>query len=143
MLFVISAVGVVGALILGLDGLMLGSAGAGAGAGQRGQLELIVAIAFLALTAGGVVGLLVDDGRRDHTARAVLGHPNLLHVAAVAPIMALSVGAFVATLIPSVYVMLPFFAVWYWASGAAAERRGRIEAPREYPAYGSRAPAYP
>src|SRR3954447_15959916 len=114
MLFVISAVGVVGALILGLDGLMLANAGRG------GQLELIVAIAFFALAAAGLVGLLVDDGRRDHTARAIVGRPNILHVIAVAPIMALSVGVFVATLIPAVYVMLPFFAVWYWASGAAA-----------------------
>ena len=137
MLFVISAVGVVGALILGLDGLMLESAGHG------GQLELIVAIALVALAAAGLVGLLADDGRRDHTARRLLGHPDILHVVAVAPIMALSVGVFVATLIPAVYLMLPFFAVWYWAAGAAAERHGRIEAAREQPAYGSRAPAYP
>ena len=137
MLFVISAVGVVGALILGVDGLMLSSAGHG------GQLALIVAIAFVALAAAGLVGLLADDGRRDHTARRLFGHPDILHVVAVAPIMALSVGVFVATLIPAVYVMLPFFAVWYWASGAAAERHGRIEATREHPAYGSRAPAYP
>jgi hypothetical protein len=141
MLFIISAVGVVGAMILGLDGLMLASAGRG------GQLELIVAIAFVAVAAAGVVGLLADDGRRDHTARGLFGHPDILHVVAVAPIMALSVGVFVATLIPSVYVALPFFAVWYWASGAArarrTERHGRIEAAREHPAYGSRAPAYP
>jgi hypothetical protein len=140
MLFVISAVGVVGAVILGLDGAMLASAGRG------GQLELIIAIAFVAVAAAGLVGFFADDGRRDHTARRLLGRPNILHVVALAPIMALSVGVFVATLIPSVYVMLPFFAVWYWASrasGASGDRHGRIDAAREHPAYGSRAPAYP
>ena len=140
MLFVISAVGVVGAMILGLDGLMLASAGGG------GELELIVAIAFVALAAAGLVGVLADDGSRDGTLTALLRHPGMLHVVAVAPIMALSVGVFVATLVPAVYVMLPFFAVWYWASGAAAERRerdARIEAEHEHPAPASGALAYP
>ena len=137
MLFVISAVGAVGALILGLGGLMRGSAG---------QLELIAAIACFALAAAGVVGLLADDGRRDHTRaetrRALVGHPNVLHVVAVAPIMALSVGVFLATLIPAVFVMLPFLAAWYLVSGATAQparegapATGHYDHPLQFPAY--------
>ena len=55
LLFIVSALGLVGAFVVGLDGLMLGSAG---------ELERIAAIACLALAAAGVVGVLADDGRR-------------------------------------------------------------------------------
>lgn len=119
MLFIISALGVVGGLVIGLDGLMLGSAG---------QLERIAAIGCFALAAAGLVGLLADDGRRARSRRVRVERGDILHVIAVAPIMALSVGVFVATLIPAVYVMLPFFAVWWFAG---AERR---HAPAYVPA---------
>jgi hypothetical protein len=118
MLFIISAVGVIGGLILGLDGLMLGSAG---------QLERIAAIASFALSAAGLVGLLADDGRRERRARHRdrVEHGDVLHVIAVAPIMALSLGAFLATLVPAIYVMMPFFALWYYASATRASERER------------------
>ena len=140
MLFVISAVGFLGAIIFGLDGLMLGSAG---------QLELIVAIACFALAAAGLVGVFADAGDRNRAetahGRGLVGHPNVLHAVAVAPIMALSVGVFVATLIPAVFVMLPFLAVWYLVSGATA-RLAHAGAPAVAPAdreHPLQVPAYP
>ena len=131
MLFIISAVGFVGALILGLDGLRPGSAG---------QPELIAATACFALAAAGIVGILADDGAR--TPRN-FRHPNVLHVIAVAPIMALSLGVFLMTLVPALYVSLPFFAIWYLASGAPGRRAEPVPArgrDREHPL---QTPAYP
>lgn len=131
MLFIISALGVAGAFILGLDGLMLGGAG---------ELERISAIVCLAVAAGGIVGILADDGLRTRKpSRQRVERGDVLHLVAVAPILVLSVGVFLATLIPAIFVMLPFFAVWWlgWGehrpettTGAPAARR-----PLQVPAY--------
>ena len=111
MLFIVSAVGLVGAFVIGLDGLMLGSAG---------ELERIVAIACFAFAAAGLVGLMVDDGWRAKKRRGLIGAGEAFQLVSAAPILAIMVGTFVATLLPAVYVMLPFFAIW---GPAATERR--------------------
>lgn len=132
MLFIISAMGLIGGLVIGLDGLMLGS---------TGQLERIVAIACFAVAAGALVGLLADDGLRTRRrARERVEHGDVLHAIAVAPILALSVGVFVATLIPAVYVMLPFFALWWLFGGEHRHEPARVparaaERPLHAPAY--------
>ena len=134
MLFMISALGIVGAFVVGLDGLMLGSAG---------ELERVAAIACMALAAAGFVGLMADDGLRSSApTRQRVERGDVLHVIAVAPIMALSVGVFLATLLPAIYVMLPFLAVWWFGTQArrpaatvapaSAAGRGR---PLQVPAY--------
>jgi hypothetical protein len=110
MLFIVCAMGLVGAIVIGLDGLMLGSAG---------ELERIAAIACFALAAAGLVGVLADDGRRTRRPRSALEPADVFQLVAAAPILAIMVGTFVATLLPAIYVMLPFFAV----SGSEASRR--------------------
>ncbi len=110
MLFIVCAMGLVGAFVIGLDGLMLGSAG---------ELERIAAIACFALAAAGLVGLLADDGRRTRRHRSALEPADVFQLVAAAPILAIMVGTFVATLFPAIYVMAPFFA----ASGPEASRR--------------------
>jgi hypothetical protein len=135
MLFIISALGIVCGFVVGLDGLMLGGAG---------ELERIAAIACFALAAAGLVGLLADDGWRTRRTRRRVERGAVHHAIAVAPIMALSVGVFVATLIPAIYVSLPFLAVWWYAShqrwpAALAPARGASEPdlapPLQVPAY--------
>jgi len=131
MLFIISALGIVGAFVVGLDGLMLGSAG---------ELERIVAIACVALAVAGFVGLLADDGRRARAStRLRVERGDVLHAIAVAPIIALSLAVFIATLLPALYVMLPFFAVWWLGShegrGAVAPAPAVAGRPLQVPAY--------
>lgn len=125
MLFIVCAVGLVGAFVIGLDGLMLGSAG---------ELERIAAIACLALAAAGLVGVLVDDGRRTRRRRSSLEPADVFQLVAAAPIFAIMVGAFVATLLPAIYVMVPLF-----AASAASQRR----AARAHPGTGAAPAKYP
>ena len=65
---------------------------------------------------------------------------DVLHAIAVAPIVVCCGAVFIATLLPAIYVMLPFFAVWWFGS---AERRPETRAGA--PAVGRplQAPAYP
>ena len=136
MLFIISALGIVGACVIGLDGLMLGSAG---------ELERIAAIACMALAAAGFVGLMADDGSRARTStlrRLELGGYAFQWIAA-APILALSVGVFLATLLPAIYVMLPFFAVWWYGSPERRPVAARAPAPTVRGGRPLQVPAYP
>lgn len=138
MLFIISALGIVGGFVVGLDGLMLGSAG---------ELERIAAIACFALAAAGLVGLLTDDGQRTRRTRQRVERGDVLHAIAAAPIVALSVGVFVATLIPAIYVSLPFLALWWYAShqrwpAALAPASAPIGTEREHE-HPLQVPAYP
>jgi hypothetical protein len=127
MLFIVCAMGLVGAFVIGLDGLMLGAAG---------ELERIAAIACLALAASGLVGFLVDDGRRKRRRRSSLEPADVFQLVAAAPILAIMVGTFVATLLPAIYVMGPFFATW---GPAASQRR----AARVHPAIGAAPTGHP
>ncbi|MDB5215259.1 MAG: hypothetical protein JWO86_3186 [Myxococcaceae bacterium] len=131
MLFVISALGIIGAFVMGLDALVLGSGA---------ELEHIVAIACLALGAAGLVGAMADDGLRERSPQRELVARGAFQLIAAAPIIALSVGVFVATLIPSLYVAIPFFAVWWYASPARRAARARpVAGEAEHPLH---APAY-
>lgn len=142
MLFIISALGIVGGFVVGLDGLMLGSAG---------ELERIAAIACFALAAAGLVGLVSDDGRRTRRTRQRVERGDVLHAITVAPIMALSVGVFVATLIPAIFVSLPFLALWWYvagerwpaALGATPAGAARVPEPEPEPEHPLQVPAYP
>ncbi len=118
MLFIVCAVGLSGGFVLGLDGLMVGSAG---------ELERIAAIACFAMAAAGLLGMFADDGRRAMRPRRDRDQRgDVLRVIAVAPILALSVGVFVATLLPAIYVMLPVFAVWGLMATPAQGRAVRV-----------------
>jgi hypothetical protein len=121
MLFIVCAVGLVGAFVIGLDGLMLGTGG---------ELERVAAIACFALAAAGVVGVLADDGARTWRRRRSLEVADVLQLVAAAPILAIMVATFVATLLPAVVVMVPFFAIW----GPAASTR---RATRAHPVVGA------
>lgn len=116
MMFVIAVLGGIGFVVLGLLGLVRGDAG---------QLERILAIACFAMAAGGVVGMLASTPNppRARPRRITLG--GAIMAVAIIPAMALSVGVFLLTLIPSVYVMLPFFALW-WLGGESRRSR-RVE----------------
>ena len=127
MLFIVCAAGLVGAFVIGLDGLMVGAAG---------ERERIAAVACLALAAAGLVGVLVDDGRRTPRRRSSLEPADVFQLVAAAPILAIMVGTFVATLLPAIYVMVPFFSSW---GPAASQRR----AARARPALGAASTGHP
>lgn len=115
MMFIISVVGVLGGVVLGLVGLARGDAG---------QLERILAIACFAMAASGLVGRMARTPLTETERLALLQRPrrwgvtvgDLVSAIAIAPVVALCVGVFLLTLIPSVYVMLPVFAVWWLGS---------------------------
>lgn len=116
MMFVVAVLGGIGFVVLGLLGLIRGDAG---------QLERILAIACFAMAAAGVVGMLASTPNppRERPRRLTLS--GTIMGVAIIPAMALGVGVFLLTLIPSVYVMLPFFAVWWL--GSESRRSGRVE----------------
>lgn len=124
------AMGVVGALVLGFIGLR---------AGAHGELERILAIACLAMAAAGFVGLRADDGIADPRRPSALSFGDKLVVAVAAPLVLACLGVFVATLIPSWYVILPFFAaLWKPIFGEPARAAITPEAelpPAVQPAY--------
>jgi hypothetical protein len=128
MMFIISVVGFLGAIVLGMVGLARGDAG---------QLERILAIAGLAMAASGLVGRFArtpDEVRtRPHVRAFANSLGDLFSAIAIAPIVALCVGVFLLTLIPSIWVMLPVFAIW-WAGGEM--KRGEREPiePTAHPA---------
>jgi hypothetical protein len=113
MLFILSAIGIVGAAIFGIAGLTAGGT----------ELERILAIAFVALAAAGFVGRQTKRADR----RADVGLPidierrpitlgGVVSAVAAAPILAISLGTFVLTLIPSLFVCLPLFVLWWFES---------------------------
>lgn len=125
MLFIISILGVLGAAIFGFLGLAHGGA----------QLERILAIAFIAMAAAGIVGrwarrmgpitpIHVD------TRRAAIEVSDMISLLVSLPIIALCIGVFLLTLIPSAFVMLPFLAVWWFG----AEHGERVVEPAPAPA---------
>jgi hypothetical protein len=130
MLFIVSAVGIVAAFVIGLDGLMLGSAG---------ELERIMAIACFAFAAAGLVGVLADDGRRarkPHRDRVEGG--GVFQAIAAAPIVLCCGAVFLATMIPALYLMLPFFVLsWPFAARRPAEEAAApaVGRPLQVPAY--------
>ena len=114
MMFVIAVLGGIGCVVLGLLGLVRGDAG---------ELERILAIGCFAMAAAGVVGVLATTPNppRARPRRITVG--GTVMAVAIIPAMALSVGVFLLTLIPSVYLMLPFFALWWVGSESRRSRR--------------------
>jgi len=120
MLFIISLLGVIGAVVLGLVGLARGDAG---------ELERILAIACFAMAAAGLVGRSADTpkvARTPHHLRVGVTAGDLLSAIAIAPTAALCVVVFLLTLLPAIYVMLPVFAIWWFGSQSP---RGRALEP--------------
>jgi hypothetical protein len=123
MLFIIAVLGVIGGVVLGLVGLARGDAG---------ELERILAIACFAMAASGLVGRSARDPStaRVRARRVAIEVGDLITAIAVAPVVALCAIVFLLTLIPSVYVMLPVFTVWWLGSET---RRGRHVEPTPLP----------
>lgn len=119
MLLIVTAAGILGSVILGLRGLAAGSAG---------ELDRILAIACVFFAAAGVLGTWIDDGKRSKTV-PVLTRDQRVHLLVATPLVLLMLGVFLVTLIPSIYVMLPFFAVWHYTSRPHAETPRRAPAP--------------
>lgn len=124
MLFIISAVGLVGAVVLGVVGLARGDAG---------ELEQILAIACVAMAAAGIVGRQASVGtdhppRERHHVGVTLG--DLFSAIVIAPWAAVCFGVFLLTLVPSIYVCLPVLAIWWLGSD---ERRERHDEPTAAP----------
>jgi hypothetical protein len=122
MMFVVAVLGAIGFVVLGLLGLMRGEAG---------QFEQILAIAFFAMAAAGVVGMLASTPNPPSERPRRLSLGGAIMGVAIIPAMAISVGFFLLTLIPSVYVMLPFFAVWWL--GSESRRSRRVEPMAAHP----------
>jgi hypothetical protein len=118
MLFIATAAGIVGTIVMGLRGLTAGSAG---------ELDRILALGFLFIAAASLLGIRIDDGRRPKTARVLTMSEGFLLLVA-SPLILLMLGVFLATLIPSIYVMLPIFAVWHYTS-----RTRPVSPPRATP----------
>ena len=114
MMFVVAVLGGIGCVVLGLLGLIRGDAG---------ELERILAIACFAMAAAGVVGALARTPNPPRARPRRLSLGGAIMAVAIIPAMALSVGVFLLTLIPSVYVMLPFIAVWWLGSESRRSRR--------------------
>lgn len=120
MLFIISVLGVIGGVVLGLVGLARGDAG---------QLERILAIVCFAMAASGLVGRLArppGEPRMHLPRRAGVTVGDIFSAIVIAPTVALCVGVFLLTLIPSIYVSLPVLAIWWFGSES---RRGRHVEP--------------
>ena len=122
MLFIIAIAGFIGAAAFGLLGLSRGDAG---------QLERILGIACLAMAASGLVGRFArtpgEPRPKPRVRRIAISLGDLFSAVAIAPIVALCVGVFLLTLVPSIYVMLPVFAVWWATSEMGRGRREPIE----------------
>jgi hypothetical protein len=124
------AIGILGALVLGFIGLR---------AGAHGELERVLAIACLAMAAAGFVGVRADDGIAEARQPSALSVGDKLVVAVAAPLVLACLGVFVATLIPSWYLIVPFFAaLWRPIFGEPARATITPEAelaPAAQPAY--------
>ncbi len=116
MLFIAAAVGIAGSFVFGLLGLV---------AGPAGQLERILAVICLAMTAAAVLGVVLDDGTREPS-HAVMTREEKAELFIALPIALLMVGVLLATLVPAIYVMLPVFA-------ARSAFLGGRTGPREVP----------
>jgi len=107
MLFIVAAAGIIGAIVLGLIGLTEGASG--------GEPYRILALACLFATAASVLGTWLDDGVRSRT-RTVVTRDEVVHLLMATPLVLLMLWILVVMLIPSIFVMLPIFAAWYYAS---------------------------
>lgn len=122
MLFVVTAiVGIAGTVFFGLHR-------------DAGELQRIFSLMSLFLVAAAVVGTLVDDGKRD-PARARFTTDEKVQLAVGVPLGLFMTGVLLFTLVPCIYVMLPFFGAM---RVIASSRR-----PRELPPAPAEAePAY-
>jgi hypothetical protein len=126
----VCATGVVGALVLGFLGIR---------AGAHGELERILAILCIAMVAGSYLGLRGDDGLAD-TEPSFLSFGDKVILVVSVPLIAGCTLVFVATLVPSWYVIVPVFAALW----NAVFRRPRpavsapppARGPVQHPAYG-------
>jgi hypothetical protein len=109
MLLIITAAGILGSVVFGFRGF---------GEGAGGELYRILALGCSFAAAAAALGSWIDDGRRTKKTR-VLTNDERLHLLVATPLALLMVGVFLVTLIPSIYVMLPFFAVWHYLGNAA------------------------
>ena len=126
MLFIVAAIGIVGSILFGLIGLVTE---------QAGELERIFALMSFFMAAAAVIGIVLDDGISDRS--PVLTREEKIDLWIGLPVALFMLVVLLATLIPSIYVMLPVFAA----------RRLFLSAqrPRELPPPGRRAhhaPAY-
>ncbi len=108
LMILLSAIGIVGAVGFGVLGIT----------SDAGQYERILALAFLAMGAAGIVGYVVQDGEKPHS-EGSYGVTGIVMAVVSVPVMVISAGVFVATLIPCFYLMLPFllyeFGLWVQA----------------------------
>lgn len=124
------AAAVVGALVLGVIGLR---------AGDHGQLERILAIFCVFLAAASYLGVRGDQRKDEKPPFLTLGDKLMVLVSA--PLLLLCTGVFIATLLPSWYVIVPTFAV-LWRPIFGRAPRGIAAPPPEahgrepQPAYG-------
>jgi hypothetical protein len=109
MMYMLGFFGVIGAVAFGAVGLARGDAG---------QLERILAIACIAMAAAGLVGNAASTPTPGLVHRRPLGVSlgDLFSAIAIAPVVALCVGVFLLTLIPSIYVALPVLVIWWFGS---------------------------
>jgi hypothetical protein len=111
MLLIVTLAGMLGSVVLGLRGLAAGSAG---------ELDRILALGCLFAAAAGFLGAWLDDGRRAKKT-PLITRDEWVHLIVSSPIVLLMIGVLLVTLIPSIYVMLPVFAVWHFTSRAHPE----------------------
>jgi hypothetical protein len=126
----VCAAGVLGALVLGFLGIR---------AGAHGELERILAIVCVAMAAGSFLGLLGDDGLAE-TKPSFLSFGDKVMLVVSAPLIAGCTVVFVATLLPSWYVIVPVFAaLWNAVFGhprPAVSAPPPAHGPIQHPAYG-------
>lgn len=132
MLFMLSGLGIVGAVGFAIAGLSPSGT----------ELERILAVVCAAMAAAGIVG--------GQTQRAIEGRTDVMPrlddlerlsklagafmAIAAAPILAIMIGAFVGTLIPSVFVLLPLFAIVWLVSPGMRGEHAPAPAPAPLPA---------
>ncbi len=103
--WIITAAGIVGSLILGVDGMIRGS---------EGELSRIFAIACFFMAAAGFLGIAFDASSSDSPSRVrpSIVIADVLSAIAIAPIVIVCTGVFLLTLVPSMFLMLPAFLRW-------------------------------
>ena len=99
-LFFVAAIGIAGCFLFGLLGL---------GTGQAGELERILALVSFATTAASLLGIVLDDGI-SYRAVPFLARADKLDLWIGMAVALFMLALLVATLLPSIYVMLPVFA---------------------------------
>ncbi len=124
-LIFVAAVGLAGSVLFGVQGWS---------AGSGGELERIFALGCLFMTAAAILGILLDDGRRER--KNGITREERVHLLVAAPLVLLMLGVLLLTLVPAIYVMLPFFG----AKRVLVRRRPPLELPPSAAPIGT--PAY-